>query len=280
MKSKELKAEILTALRKYDDLGLVDYITLDNLIKNELVKFGSNVMEPRAKVIEITGGQADLPIGFFKLNLAVKCQPYSVEPIFEKDQLWRQDYGMSKRIVENYEWDNMSNSHYKKSYKEITEFKEIRGSKIHIKHQPTEVLCLAKKFPKEYVTESSVNRMVNHINGVSDINITSSKIYTNFREGFIYMEYDSLPEEDGELVVPNIPHLEDYLRHFCIYSSLASIWTNDEMTGLESKVSFYKQESDRLKANALTASKFDNLSSDWHKKIQLKNKRNIRRNYR
>lgn len=280
MTRKELRAEILTLIKKYDDLGLVDYITLDNLLKTELMKFGNNVMEKRAEVIEISGGEADLPTGFFKLNLAMTCQPYEVEPIEEVDTLWRTDHAMSKRIVTNYEWDNMSNTHYRKSYKEIIEKKEIRGSKIYFKHRPIEILTLTKNIPKEFISDSSVNKVVRHVQGASQINIKPTKIQTNFREGFIYLEYDALPEQDGDLLIPNIPALQDYLKYFCAYKALESIWTNGEATDVVDKIAYFKNEADTLKATAMTATKFETLPSDWHKKIAVKNRNHIRKFYK
>lgn len=280
MTRKEIRAEILTMLKKYDDLGLIDYITLDNMLKTELRKFGSNVMEKRSQVIEINGGQADLPTDFFRLNLAIKCQPYSVEPIEEIDIKWRTDYAVSKRIVENYEWDNMSNSHYKKSYKEIIEKKEIRGSKVFFRHHPVEVLALVTNIPKDFISDSCVNKMVSRTSGSSEINIKFTKIQTNFKEGFIYIEYEGLPEENGDLLIPDIPYLEDYLKYFCAYRILEGVWTNGEMTDVADKIAYYKNEANLLKTSALTASKFETLSPDWNKKIAIKNRKNLRKFYR
>lgn len=280
MTRKELKAEILTLIRKYDDLGLVDHITADNLIKAELKKFGSNVMETSSKVIEIIGGQADLPFDFFRLNIALKCQPYTVEPIEEVDTTWRKDHSVSKRVVENYEWDNGSNSHYKKSYKEIIEYKEIRGSRIQFKHSPIEVLALVKNIPKDFISNSCVNRAVSNISGSAEINIKPTKIQTNFKEGYVYIEYESLPSENGDLIIPDIPYLDEYLKYFCAYRVLEGIWTNGEMTDVADKIMYFKNEANTLKANALTFTKFDKLSPDWSKKVKKNNRNNLRKFYR
>lgn len=281
MKRKELKAEILTLIRKYDDLGLVDYITIDNNIDNELKKFGNNVMEKRSKVLEINGGYAELPVGFFKLDLALKCQPYEVFPEEECDKTWRTDYAVTKRIVNEYEWDNMSDSHYKKSYKEIIEKKEIRGSKIHFKHKPVEVLTLTKGISKDVISDTCVNKMTQKIKGASDMNIIGKRLTTNFREGYVYIEYSSLPTDESEdIVIPDIPYLVDYLKYFCVYKALESIWTNGETTDVADKIAYYKNESNILKASALTASKFEGLGENWHKKVQQKNRQNLRKFYR
>lgn len=280
MTRKEIRAEILTMVRKYDDLGIVDYVTIDNLLKTELRKFGSNVMERKYKVLEIVGGEAELPFNFFRMVLAIKCQPYKVDPVYEVDTKWRTDYGMTKRIVENYEWDNMSNSHYKKSYKEIIEKKEVRGSIIHITHNPIEVLTLTRGIPNEFIENSSINKLVSKTSGASEINIKQTKVQTNFKEGFVYLEYDALPEEDGDLLIPDIPYLDEYLKYFCVYRVLESIWTNGESTDVVDKIKYYKNEANLLKASALTASKFEGLSPDWSKKVAIKNRNNIRKYYR
>lgn len=278
MERKELRAEILTLVKRWDDLGLVDYITIDNMLKNELKKFGSNVMEPRSTVLEIQGGFAYLPEGFFKLKTAMKCQPYSVEPQEEVDKMWRTDYGVTKRTVNNMEWDNGSNSHYKKSYTEIIEKKEIRGSKIHFKHKPLELLSLSKNMPKDVLANSCTNRYNPTL--TYDMNIIGNRFTVNFREGFVYIEYDSLPESNGDLVIPDVPVLIDFLKYYCAYRILESIWLSGESPDVADKVMYFKNESNNLKAQALTATKFENLSDTWHLKIQSKNKKNLKRFYK
>lgn len=279
MTRKELVAEILTAVRKYDDLGLVDMITLNEDIKNQLRRFGSNVMEKRTKVLEVVGGRARLPEGFYKLNFAATCYPYSVEPEMEVDDSWRTDSYVKRIITNEYEWDNESQSHYKKAYKEIIESKKIRGSQVKVKHGISEVLGLTKGVSKEYISDSCVNKLVVNTRGSASINLTNTHIFTNFSEGHIFIDYQSLPEEDGDLVIPDNVNLQQYLKYYSISKILESIWLNDETTNLEGKISYYRSESLRLESLAHTSVKFEGLGTNWDKKFARRNKNYIRKFY-
>lgn len=279
MTQSSLIAEVLTGIKRYADLGLVDETTLEIELSNELKRFGSNIMELGAKVIEIQGGKANLPLTFSKLKKAIRVDPYKVEPEIEIDDKWMTDYSV-KRIVEtDYEYDELSETHYKKSYKDIIYKKLIRGSKIDFHYKPTEVVALTKNFSKDFISDDCLNKKIQSIKGCSEINIVGNKIYANFREGELYIEYERLPEEDGELFIPDIPNLIKYLMSHLSYVAMRSIWINEEADAVQQKMQFFKNEALTLWQPAMTAVKFDRLPPDWNKKFQAKQKRNLRKFY-
>ena len=93
------------------------------------------------------------------------------------------------------------------------------------------------------------------------------------------MEYERLPEEDGELFIPDIPNLIKYLMAHLSYIAMRSIWINEEADAVQQKMQFFKNEALTLWQPAMTAVKFDRLPPDWNKRFQAKQKLNLRKFY-
>lgn len=279
MRQSSLIAEVLTGIKKYADLGLVDETTLEIELANELKRFGSNIMELGAKVLEIKGGKTDLPLTFSKLKKAIRVDAYKVEPEIEVDDMWLRDYSVRRITETDYIYDSINDDHYKKSYKDIVYKKLIRGSKINFYYKPSEIVALTKNFSKDFVSDDCLNKKIQTIKGCSEINIVGNKLYSNFSEGELYIEYERLPEEDDELFIPDVPNLIKYLMNHLSYIAMRSIWINEEVDAVQQKMLFFKNEASLLWQSAMTAVKFESLPSDWNKKFQKKQKQNLRKFY-
>lgn len=279
MKQSHLIAEVLTTIKRYADLGLVDETTLELRLATELKRFGSNIMELGAKVLEIKGGKADLPLTFSKLKKAMRVDSYKVEPEIVVDDKWMTDYSVRRITETDYDYDELSETHYKKAYKDVIYKKLIKGSHIKFHCRPSEIVSLTKGFSKDFVADDCLNKKIQNVKGCSEINIVGNKVYANFKEGELYIEYERLPEEDDELFIPDIPNLIKYLIYYLSYVALESVWINEEADAVQNKMMFFKNEASLLFQPAMTAVKFERLPSDWDKKFQSKQKRNIRRFY-
>lgn len=279
MTLNQIKAEILTQLKKYDDLGLIDYITLNEVIKREMRRFGSNVMETRHAFVEIVGGFGKLPDNFFKLDSAVICD--EIKEDIEEEEVWRTDFNVSRTRIANYEWDNESNTHFRKDYKEIIVRKKIRGQEQYKRYSPTGIYpILTKGISRDMLTDSCINKSVRqNAPKYPQINLTNSQLLANFREGKLLIKYRGLPKKDGEIYVPDDDNLENYLIYYSCYKMLETIWTNDEAQGVAEKMAYYKQEANRLKDLADVSVKFNNLSPNWSKKFAKKNRGYLKRFY-
>lgn len=280
MTLKNLVAEILTNLRKYDDLGLIDYRTLDLLIKNELKRFGSNVMERRSKVVEVVNSKAKLPENFSRLRSAIRCDVVKVEPEIEIDNQWRMDTYTARRVENTYEWDNSTETHFKQSYKEVYESKLVRGSRVKFYYNPYEILSLKKGFNRDLTTMDCINKQISKIKGSGEINITSDYIYTNFDHGDIYLIYEGLQEdEDGEIIIPDYTNLIEYLIATASYKLLRNLVINDEAKNLVNVLSLLKQESESTYIKATTQVKMENLDPNWNKDFRRRQAKNLRKFY-
>ncbi len=275
MKKSEIIAEVLTRIKKYDDLGLVDETTLELELANKLKKFGGNTMELGATVLEIKGGKVNLPPTFFKLKKAIKVDPYKVECENQVDDLWLTDYSVKRVLETDWEWDNGSNSHYKKAYKDIVHLRRIKGNDVNFHYVPMEVVALTKGLSKDFISHDCLNKQVSVCKGFPEINIVGKTLYSNFKEGELYIEYERLPEEDGELVVPDITNLIDYLINHLCYIALSGVWVNSDVDAVQQKMMFFKNEANLLWNSAMTAVKFERLPSNWNIKFQQRQRKNI-----
>lgn len=279
MTRKEIVAEILTDLKKYDDLGLVDKRTLNLTIKNELRRFGSNIMEDRSKVIEVKGGRGKLPVGFYRATSIRMSKPIHIEPIMEIDDQWRTDTYVSRVTGNDYGWDNHSNSHYKKAYTEVIEERLVRGSRIRVKHNVGDLVGLVKGISRDYLSTRCENRP-SPGSEFPQVTINGEDIIANFNEGSLFICFESLPEQDGDLVIPDYPNLIKYIGAICKQKILENIWVNDETENVTQKVAYFKAQATEYYIAATTEVKFSNLSPNIAKKMRANNAKDLRKYYK
>jgi hypothetical protein len=239
--------------------------------KSALKRFGTNIMVLSEKVLEVSNGEAILPEDFWNLGFAVKCAPESHE--FEKGNIkdvGRTSLYWTQRIENTYEWDNQSNSHIKKDYKEIIE-KQYFGNQavVSFRYSNIEPLRLTRGIKKENLSANCKNLMFNQ--SPYEINILGEKIQTNFKTGNIYIQYNALPtDEFGELIVPEVPTLEEYIMYYLKRRILEDLWLNDDDLNLVNKISYVTQKEKEYFTLAMTTVKFEGLGTNWAKKMKRK----------
>lgn len=276
MKRRELIAEITTDLRSYDDAGLIDYRSINRWIKNELSRFGANITEIKEEFIEVEGGKAQLPEDFYTLDLACKIDKEShyynndCQEIVESSQFWKQ------RLETTYVWDNQSNSHKQEDYKCIEEKIVREDCSVTIRYTNPTLLKLVKGVKRDALSKHCRNFKVQK--SPYEINISGNTLYFNFSKGVVYIQYDGLQtDEDGDIIIPEIRSLEEYLIAYCRRKILEGLFYNDEDTNLMNKLQLAKQDERELYGLARTAIAFERLSKNWDKKIIQKNRRNTQK---
>ena len=272
MTKKELIAEIKTEVRQYDESGLIDSISLNRWIMNELKRFGVNVMELRQHFLQVENGKAFLPQEFFSLKAAYFCKPEtfyaddSCKGELQSSQMWK------VRTEHLMEWDNESNSHIGTDYKCIEEEVIWNNCQGVIRYSPPQLVKLKNGKRNIQCEQGCPN-----LNVASELEIVINKetIYTNFNEGTIYMESYCLPtDEDGDIVIYDNRNLQEYLIAYCTRKILQQIWVNDDDVNLINKMNFFVAEESKLFGLAMTAVKMESLArSNWHAKLKQKNAR-------
>jgi hypothetical protein len=272
MKRKELIAQILTEIKKYDESGLVDYISLNRWIKNELKRFGENLMEMTGKVIRVENGQATLPDNFYSLHFAVHCTPecYKIEgdkEIVQSSHFYRE------RLETLNEWDNQSNSYNQISFTTIEDkfMFQDNSTSVRVRYKDPILMKPVKGIKRDLLFKGCKNMKV--IKSPYEFNIVGEKVHVNFKEGDIFIHYYSYPsDENGDLIIPENRNLEEYLIAFCKWRILEGMWLNDDDTNIITKLQYFQQQAQNLYGLAQTQVKFESLnSSNWAQRIRNNN---------
>ena len=271
MNRRSLLAEIQSELKQYDESGLLDYRSLNRWLKNEVKRFGANVMILTEKVVEVKNGKAILPEDFFSLNIAAKCDADSHEfnegcrEDLQSSQYWTQ------RLETTYEWDNLSGSHKGVDYKCIEEKIYHNNCAITFRYRNPQLLKLTKGIKRDICSNSCKNIKVRQ--APWEMNILGETLNFNFKEGYVYLQYYGIPtDEEGDLYIPDVRSLEEYLIAYCKRKTLETLWLNDDDVNLVNKLSYMKQEERELFGLAMTQTKFEALSKNWDEKIKRKNR--------
>ena len=272
MTRKQLIAEILTDLRQYDESGLIDYRSLNMWIKNELKRFGANITVLTEKVLEVENGKVELPDNFWTLDLAVKCVADSQEvndgeckQQVQESQFWKQ------RLEKTYRWDNQSGSHIQEDYKTIEEKVYYNNCQVTFRYREPEVLRLTKGIKKEYCSKGCKNLQEQFTRSAKhEINILGNTLQTNFKNGFVYIQYNGLPtDDDGDILIPEVRSLEEYLIYYAKRKILESLWINDDDVNIMNKLQYIRQMERETFGLAMTQVKFESLGN-WDKKLKRK----------
>lgn len=269
MKRKELIAEILSDLRQYDESGLIDYRSVNLWIKNELKRFGANITVRTEKFLDVENGETELPEDFWNLHLAAKCTRDSHEFVNGSRQDVQDSQYWTQRIENTYVWDNLAGTHKKESYKEIIEKTYHNNTEIRTRYKDPVILKLTKGLKKEYCAQGCKNLQSSLTHSAPhEINIVGNKIQTNFKRGVIYIQYNALPsDEDGDLYIPDVVNLQEYLMYFVKRKILEGIWMNDDDVNLVNKLQYIKQQEREYFGLAMTQVKFEGLGN-WSQRLK------------
>nr|DAJ54834.1 MAG TPA: hypothetical protein [Caudoviricetes sp.] len=272
MTRKQLIAEILTDLKQYDESGLIDYRSLNMWIKNELKRFGVNITVLTEKVLDVDNGKAELPEDFWTLHLAVKCKQEDWEGEYQEDRELVQDSQWYKQsTTTNYVWDNQSQSHKEESYKTVEEKVFYKDRVTNIRYKEPVLLRLTKGFKKEFCAPSCRNMQQKLTASANyEINILGNVLQTNFKEGNIYMQYNALPtDESGDIYIPDVRSLQEYLMYYAKRKVLESLWINDDDVNLINKLQYIKAQEKEYLGLAMTQVKMEGLGN-WDKNLKKK----------
>jgi hypothetical protein len=277
-----IKADITSDLKSYEESGLIDDVSLSIHLLNELKGFGGNVMETYPIILEVRNGQAKLPDNFFSLVKAVKTEPIGCEPSPECNhgELINSHFYRVREEASTV-WDNQSGKFEDcGKYKEVTEKvflydNALQAYFIYGNHQK---LKLVRGFDKSKLNLKCENIYV--LESPYEINIINNTLQTNFTKGFVCLWYQGLlvDEETGDIVLPEDPNANIY--KYLVATGKAKVfellWANDDDPNVQNKLQFYKAEARENKTLALAQVRFDSITGEnWHENLKMKNKAKV-----
>lgn len=273
MTRKQLIAEIKSDLRRYDEAGLIDTVSLKRWIRNELLIFGGNLMDLCETTLPIKNNKVKLPEDFWSFYLAVRCEPNGFEVVEGTEDFLQNSLFYKERLERDAEWDNESNSFRFNNHKQITEKYVFRKTKVNYYYNKAQFLRLSKGFkreichPKSPLLNPQITRQLPY-----EVNIRQQTLYTNFKEGYIYLQYYGLPtDENGELLIPVTQHrkVEEYLMYYCKKRVMEFIVANGDASDVEMKMlQYYTQQANDWKDLAMTEAKMEGLGQNWASRVR------------
>ena len=199
----EFIAEIESTFKIYADTNDIDRILIKTIVINELRKFGKNICDKREAIVDIKNSQVLLPENFKSLILALKLTPN--EELDCKDNTEKRLIIERQHIENPAEWTTTTRDYFVNycESKIVTEKVYAYNERVDKFYTP-HFLSLYKGFSNSSLDTNCLNLHPSIRDSYSDkISITNRTLRTNFREGKIYIQYNSLPEdEEGEIVIP------------------------------------------------------------------------------
>lgn len=275
MTQEEITAEILTALKQYEESGLVDLISIDQWIRNAMREFGGNFMLGTDYFIKVNNSKGMLPENFYSLVNAVKCneQGYSTNEkgkrhlqssLYYKERLEHTKYFKNDSDAPILEGEDC------RVIKEDIYF-EDKSPKATIWYGDFQPLKLIKHYKKTPCETGCPNLVQNCEN---EFSINGTKVHTNFEKGTIYIKYKGFPEdEDGGLIIPETQRnkLTEYIKYTCIRRTLEAIFLSGDDMNIQQKLQYFRQ----LENETYLAAKNDSFaegSKGWEKLIKASNR--------
>lgn len=212
----EFIAEIESTFKIYADTNDIDRVFIKTIVINELRKFGKNICDKREDIINIKNSQALLPENFKSLILALKLTPN--EELDCKDNTEKRLIIERQHIENPAEWTTTTRDYFVNycESKIVTEKVYAYNERVDKFYNP-HFLSLYKGFSNSSLDTNCLNLHPSIRDTYSDkISITNRTLRANFREGKVYIQYNSLPEDDeGEITIPifSTGGIRDYLTN-------------------------------------------------------------------
>lgn len=244
-------------MEQYNSAGLIDQLTVYNhLIEgmNELSILPTIRIE---QVITIKNNKGRLPDGFKSLYSAVKCEPYGYTVDSEEPKDILMDiYHYKVRETKNQEWQMCDPCDVTVTDSCIVEkvyfHNGTRGNFYYNNLKPLR-LKLAPYIKRTICDKDCLNFKSDK--AVDEISINGKTVYSNFKEGNIFLVYNGYEEdEEGFLIIPESEenNLEKYLRAYIKKEIIRKILENsDNTTNEQLLLSMYQEDLNTYKTRTV-----------------------------
>lgn len=272
MTLKEFIAEIEELFSNYVETGDINRVSIKTHVIRCLNEMGKNICEKREGFVEIKNSQGNLPETFKSLILALNLEPKAYTVFGDRGKA--QDSFIYKQTIEQPAYFDWVTNEYKTNCntKIITE-------RIVMNEQPTELyyspqyLSVVKGFKKDSFDVDCVNLHPSIREAYPhQISINRQTVQTNFKDGKIYIQYNSLPvDEDSEVIIPEYTtgDLVKYVENYCkIKIAEDLILKNKNPTGISQLLPMWMQQNIPFRNAAKSECSWNNLPKNWSKKYQ------------
>lgn len=273
MRFEEFLAEFKSEKESYLSAGLIDDLSVYKWVTQALKPLGNNIMVLQDAVVDIKGSEGVLPDNFFALYSAWQCEPKSYFCKEEDKPILQRAWQWVERVEQSAKWNSCDFCCVEDEEKVITEKVFINDVEAKLYYKNPRLLKLGKGFKRSACTEHCRNLVVR--DNPNEIIINGSTIYTNFREGTIYLQYYGMEvDEKGFAIIPELGlgNIEQYVTTYVNWKFYEKLLTNQDEPNVVTLFQYYAQMVDKHKVLALTESKFSKLNPNDIKEVGRRNR--------
>lgn len=235
MDFKEFASDIKSSLQSHVSSGLVDDMKIYDLLLEGLSDLGTLPTIRIETILTIKNSKAKLPDGFKSLYSAIKCEPFVIVPEQEQNPDILLDVLQYKvRETSNKHW-NICNP----CDVDITESCVVE--KVYIKDKGNFKAVYNNPCPLRLKVTPHVKRTkcdkdcknFSENNSPYEISINNKYLYTNFKEGSIFLVYNGLDMDDeGFVIIPetNTDSIRKYVKAYVTKELMKQMMLNGDAT--------------------------------------------------
>ena len=194
---EQFTAEIETSLSNFAESNDIDRQSIKTWVIQALRKFGKNICEKNETVVEVKNSRALLPETFKSLTFAVKVK---TKPFTEEET---KQLVLERKYIENEAQFDPLTQEYVVNYcttKIVTE--KVYSNVETTKFYGYELLALAQNINRNTIDTNCINLHPYLQSKPNEINIVSRTLSSNFKEGIIFLRFNSLPQIEDEIAIP------------------------------------------------------------------------------
>ena len=218
IKFSNFLAEIKRSFRQYDSANLINDMDV-----YEWVIQGLNALNilPTIRIetiLNIKNNKAKLPDGFKSIYYAIKCEPHSYRIDVENKDIEQDFYFYKVRELKKQEWNSCDACDTIETDTCVVERTFLHtGEKVDFYYknlQPIK-LKITPYIKRTQCDKECVNFKMN--SSTYEISINNNTVYTNFKDGNIFMVYNGYEEdEEGYILIPDTleGNLSKYLKAY------------------------------------------------------------------
>lgn len=213
--AQELIREVKNELSSYFEKSALDESYLYPVIRTCLSKMGLKILPIKKAFLKLEEGVANLPCDFYKLEEAIGCGFCDqIDVDFNTPQFI--EYEVSGVNICETECDYCSDD-CGNLYSIIQKFNTYSATY-------SELFLLRVSGCDEFCCDGFQN-----VKSPNEITIKNGKVYANFNQGFIYLEYlTNLETEDGDLLIPDQMTIRDWIKHEMMFVCFRKLYLNGE----------------------------------------------------
>ena len=233
---QEVISIVKESLKQYDSAGLINEIKIHEWIIDGLNKFSVLPTMKIESVITIKNNKGKLPETFKSLYSAVKCEPYVYTTDTDSPDILQEFYFYKTR--EEIKWNRCEPCEIQSKDACIVEKTYLHnGLKANFYYNNLSPLRLnLKPHIKRAICDKDCINFKTENNAVHEISINNKTIYTNFKDGNIFLVYNGYEEdEDGFVIIPDTDQgwMKEYIVNMVKRNIIEEVLINSNNTSNE-----------------------------------------------